>query len=278
MFLCAAWKSLPFYQINQIIMLVDSHCHLDRLKLEQCGGSLDAAIAGAHDDGISHMLCVCISAENRQAVLDIAVANSNIYASAGLHPSDVKDELVDVATLQEWCDHPKVVALGESGLDYYYTKESAAIQQASFINHLKAGKNLSLPVIVHTRDAREDTITIIKEHGCTESSGVLHCFTESWDMAKSALDMNYYISISGIVTFKTADALRDVAKKVPLDRLLVETDSPYLAPIPYRGKSNQPKYVKAVAEFVAELRGISYEELARQTTDNFFRLFNKAGR
>ncbi len=258
-------------------MLVDSHCHLDRLKLDQCGGSLDIAIQSAHNDGISHMLCVCISADNRQAVLDIATSNQNIYASAGVHPSDVAD-IVDVETLRSWCDHPKVVALGESGLDYYYTKDSAEVQKVSFINHLQAGKSLGLPTIVHTRNAREDTIQIIRDHGCTTAAGVLHCFTESWEMAQAALDLNYYISISGIVTFKTADELREVAKKVPIDRLLVETDSPYLAPVPYRGKSNQPKYVKAVAEFVAELRGITYEELAERTSDNFFRLFNKADR
>lgn len=259
-------------------MLVDSHCHLDRLNLEQCGGSLAAALDGARADGISHMLCVCISAENRQAVLDIARGNHGVWASAGVHPSDVGDEVVSVETLQSWCGHPKVVALGETGLDYHYTVERVKEQKESFINHLTAGAALDLPIIVHTREAREDTIELIRAHGSTESAGVLHCFTESWEMAKQALDLNYYISISGIVTFRNADELREVAKKVPADRLLVETDSPYLAPVPYRGKSNQPRYVRAVAEFVAELRGVTLEELAGQTTDNFFRLFKRAQR
>ena len=259
-------------------MLIDSHCHLDRLKLDQCGGTLDAALSSAREAGISRMLCVCISAENRQAVLDIAKAYDFVYASAGVHPSDVSNEVVEVAELLSWCEHSKVVALGETGLDYYYTKESADLQRQSFANHLQAGKQTGLPVIVHTRDAREDTLSLIKEFGCTDASGVLHCFTESWEMASKALDYNYYISLSGIVTFKNAEELREVAKKIPAERLLVETDSPYLAPVPFRGKTNQPKYVKQVAEFVAELRGVSFESLAEQTSENFFRLFNRASK
>lgn len=259
-------------------MLVDSHCHLDRLKLDQCGGSLEAALAGARSDGISHMLCVCISAENRQAVLDIASSNPAVFASAGVHPSDVVHEVTSVETLLKWCDHPKVVALGETGLDYHYGAGHEREQKQSFINHLIAGVELDLPVIVHTRDAREDTIDLIRAYGSSESAGVLHCFTESWAMAKQAIDLNYYISISGIVTFRNADELRDVAKRIPLERLLIETDSPYLAPVPYRGKPNQPRYVRAVAEFIAELRGVSLEELAHHTSDNFFRLFKRAAR
>jgi TatD DNase family protein len=257
-------------------MFVDSHCHLDRLKLDQCGGSLEAALASARADGVEHMLCVCISPENRQTVLDIACSDPYLYASAGVHPSDVQREVVSVSTLQQWCDHPKVVALGETGLDYHYAAESKDQQRQSFINHLVAGKNLALPVIVHSREARAETLELIRDHGCRKAAGVLHCFTESWEMAQAALDMNYYISISGIVTFRNADELRDVAKKIPLDRLLIETDSPYLAPIPYRGKSNQPRYVRAVGEFLADLRGIPVEALAEQTTANFFRLFSRA--
>jgi TatD DNase family protein len=257
-------------------MIVDSHCHLDRLNLEQCGGSLAAALEGARADGVSHMLCVCISDENRRAVLDIASSDSGIFASAGMHPSDVTDGIVSIETLKSWCGHPKVVALGETGLDYYYGREYIAQQQESFANHLHAAADLGLPVIVHTRDAREDTIDLIRANGSTSSAGVMHCFTESWEMACQALDLGYYISISGIVTFRNADSLRDVAKKVPMDRLLVETDSPYLAPVPYRGKSNQPRYVRAVAEYVADLRGMSLESLAEQTSANFFRLFNRA--
>jgi TatD DNase family protein len=184
--------------------------------------------------------------------------------------------VVPVSTLKAWCDHPKVVALGETGLDYYYSKDRSEQQKQSFLNHLQAGADLGLPVIVHTRDARTDTINLIKARGSPDSAGVLHCFTESWEMARQALDEGYYISISGIVTFRNADELRAVAKKVPLDRLLVETDSPYLAPVPYRGKSNQPRYVRAVAEYVAELRGLSLPQLAEQTSENFFRLFKRA--
>lgn len=257
-------------------MFVDSHCHLDRLKLDQCGGSLESALASARADGVEHMLCVCISPENRQAVLDIACSDSHIYASAGVHPSDVQSEVVSVSALQQWCDHPKVVALGETGLDYHYASETREQQRQSFANHLTAGKNLGLPVIVHSRDAREETLELIRDYGCREAAGVLHCFTESWEMARAALDMNYYVSISGIVTFRNADELREVAKKIPIERLLIETDSPYLAPIPYRGKCNQPRYVRAVGEFLAQLRGISVDELAEHTTANFFRLFKRA--
>lgn len=257
-------------------MFVDSHCHLDRLKLDECGGSLEAALASARAEGVEHMLCVCISPENRRVVLDIASSDSHIYASAGVHPSDVQTEVISVATLQHWCDHPKVVALGETGLDYHYVPESREHQRQSFINHLVAGKNLGLPVIVHSREAREETLELIRDYGCRRASGVLHCFTESWEMAQAALDMNYYVSISGIVTFRNANELREVAKKIPAERLLIETDSPYLAPIPYRGKSNQPRYVRAVGEFLAELRGVNVETLAAQTTANFFRLFGRA--
>ncbi len=257
-------------------MLVDSHCHLDRINLDKYDDGLEGAVAAANARGISHMLCVCISEENKTAVLDIAERFDGISASVGIHPSDVKGEVISQDTLLQWADAPKVVAIGETGLDYYYTGEFAEIQQQSFINHLNVAKAKSLPVIVHTREAREDTIALIKSHGCTESAGVLHCFTESWEMAEQALDLNYYISISGIVTFKNAQELKEVAKKIPADRLLVETDSPYLAPVPYRGKPNEPKYVREVAEYVAELRGVSLESLAEQTSDNYFRLFSKA--
>lgn len=259
-------------------MLVDSHCHLDRLKLDQCGGSVATAIAAARDAGVSHFLCVCISAANKDAVLDIANSDPSIFASVGIHPSDVTDTIIVEDELGLWADHPKVVAIGETGLDYHYSKDTADAQVRSFAAHLRAGARLDLPVIVHSRAAQEDTLACIKEHGSSASAGVMHCFTESWEMARAALDLNYYISLSGIVTFKNADELRDVARKVPLDRLLVETDSPYLAPVPHRGRSNEPKFVIDVARFIAELRGISYEELAEKTSENFFRLFRRAVR
>jgi len=257
-------------------MLVDSHCHLDRLDLSDYPEGLDQAVAAARAQGVSHMLCVCISEANKQAVVDIANRYDGIFASVGIHPSDVSHDVTAVDTLVSWSREAKVVAIGETGLDYYYSGDSKDAQKKSFIHHLSAAKISQLPVIVHTRDARQDTIDLIRDHGCLDNAGVLHCFTESWDMASAALDLNYYISISGIVTFKNADNLRDVVRKVPLERLLVETDSPYLAPVPYRGKPNQPKYVREVAEYVAELKGVSFEALSRITADNFFTLFGRA--
>ncbi|VUD56565.1 putative metal-dependent hydrolase YcfH [Thalassocella blandensis] len=259
-------------------MLVDSHCHLDRLSLKHYENGLPDAIAAATEAGVSHMLCVCISEENRQAVLDIAHKYHHIFASVGIHPSDVKERVVSSDELKQWAQAEKVVAIGETGLDYYYTKEHMDAQAVSFANHLNAAGDLGLPVIVHTRDAREDTIALIKEHGNIDSAGVLHCFTENWEMAKQALDLNYYISISGIVTFKNAEELREVVRKVPIEKLLIETDSPYLAPVPMRGKSNEPAFVKHVAQCVADLKQVSYQELCDITAENFFRLFSKAAK
>lgn len=257
-------------------MLIDSHCHLDRLNLDKHDGKLANIIDAATARGVEAMLCVAISLENREAVLKIAEEYNHIVASVGVHPLDVEKGLANSDQLIEWSKHPKVVALGESGLDYYYSEDSKQVQIESFKIHLQAGSKAQLPIIVHTRSAKEDTLALIKEYGDLESAGVLHCFTEDWDMAKRALDLNYYISISGIVTFKNAEELRDVVRKTPIERLLVETDSPYLAPIPYRGKPNQPAYVREVAEFVADLKKISYEELIRVSAENFFRLFSKS--
>lgn len=259
-------------------MLVDSHCHLDRIKLDKYEGGLADAIAAASERDVGAMLCVCISEENCQQVIDIAEHYPQIWASVGVHPCDVKSEAVSEEQLRSWVGRSgKVVALGETGLDYYYSREHEAQQKQSFINHLSLGKQLQLPVIVHTRDAREDTIDLIRDHACRESAGVLHCFTESWEMAQQALDLNYYISLSGIVTFKNALELKEVAKRVPLERLLIETDSPYLAPVPYRGKPNEPKYVREVAQYIADLRGMAFDDFAAKTTENFYRLFNRAG-
>lgn len=257
-------------------MLTDSHCHLDRIDLTPYDGNLTAALDAARERGIGQFLCIGVSLENRETVVDIARRYPDVVASVGVHPCDVESGTATVEQLVEWGRAPEVVGLGETGLDYHYAEQTAELQQESFALHLQAGAQAGLPVIVHTREAREDTLALIREHGSEEHAGVLHCFTENWDMASRALDMNYYISLSGIVTFKSAEALREVAKKVPLDRLLVETDSPYLAPVPHRGKSNEPKWVLEVAEFVAELRGVPVEQLAEQTTENFYRLFPKA--
>ncbi|WP_457363685.1 TatD family hydrolase [Pseudomonas sp. TE3610] len=254
-------------------MLVDSHCHLDRLDLAQHDGSLDAALQAARDRGVGHFLCIGVSADNAGAVKAVAERYADVDCSVGIHPLDLKPgEAPALQWLLDELDHPRVVAIGETGLDYHYEPEAAELQQASFRLHLEAAKVTGKPVIIHTRGARADTLDLLRDAQLPQA-GVLHCFTEDWDMAKAALDMGYYISLSGIVTFRNADALRDVARQVPADRLLVETDSPYLAPIPHRGKPNLPQYVREVAEFLALVRGESYEQLAEQTTANFKRLF-----
>lgn len=259
------------------MQIVDSHCHLDRLDLTKLSsGHLDQVIEEASEAGVDYMLCVGIDLGNASAVVAIAEQYANVFASVGVHPCDVKDAIVTRAQLVALAGSNKVVAIGETGLDYHYTSESKSQQQESFSLHLDVAKSLKLPTIVHTREAKQDTLDIIKAYACTESSGVLHCFTEDWSMAKSALDLGFYISFSGIVTFKNALELKQVAKKVPSDRLLVETDSPYLAPVPHRGKPNFPKHTRHVAEYVAGLRGVGAEEIAACTTDNFFRLFNQA--
>ena len=255
-------------------MITDSHCHLDRLDLRPYDGDLSAAIAAARERGVDRMLCIGVDLNNSPTVVNIAEQYDNIYASVGVHPCDISDELASVETLCELAQPKKVIAIGETGLDYYYSDEKKAEQQQSFAQHLEAAKITRKPVIVHTRNARQDTLDIIQRHSDPEVAGVLHCFTESWEMAKAALDMNFYISFSGIITFKNAADLRDVLQKVPLDRMLVETDSPYLAPIPYRGKKNEPKYVVEVGQCAAELKGISYEQLVAQTNQNFDSLFN----
>lgn len=257
-------------------MLIDSHCHLDRLKLDDYDGNLDRAVQAARDAGVERMLCIGIDLDNADAVVDIAARYNDVFASVGVHPLEKDKPEPTLEQLVQLAGRDRVVAIGETGLDYYYSADNIPVQQQRFVTHLEAAKQCKLPVIVHTRDAREDTLNLIDEHADTEQSGVLHCFTESWEMAKAAMDMNFYISISGIVTFRNANALRDVVRKMPLDRLLIETDSPYLAPVPHRGKSNEPKYLPDVAKFVASLKGVSGETLIQKTADNFFRLFPRA--
>ncbi|MCU9950218.1 TatD family hydrolase [Pseudomonas sp. PDM13] len=254
-------------------MLVDSHCHLDRLDLAAHGGSLDAALDAARARGVGHFLCIGVSADNAAAVKDLASRYADVHCSVGVHPLDLAPgEAPALDWLLGELDHPRVAAIGETGLDYHYEPESAELQQQAFRLHLEAAHITGKPVIVHTREARADTLALLREAALPQA-GVLHCFTEDWDMAKAALDIGFYISLSGIVTFRNAEALRDVARQVPADRLLVETDSPYLAPIPHRGKPNLPQYVREVAEFLAQLRGVEFERFAEQTTENFQRLF-----
>ncbi|MFZ6046487.1 TatD family hydrolase [Pseudomonas sp. CR3202] len=254
-------------------MLIDSHCHLDRLDLAAHGGSLDAALDAARARGVSQFLCIGVSADNAAAVKALAERYEDVHCSVGVHPLDLEP---GAAPALDWLlgelEHPRVVAIGETGLDYHYEPEAAELQQQAFRLHLEAARVTGKPVIVHTREARADTLALLREAALPQA-GVLHCFTEDWDMARAALDLGFYISLSGIVTFRNADALREVARQVPADRLLVETDSPYLAPVPYRGKSNLPQYVREVAEFLAELRGVPFEDFAQQTSENYLRLF-----
>jgi len=254
-------------------MLIDSHCHLDRLDLTPYNGSLDAALDAARTRGVRKFLCIGVDATNAPVVQALADQHADVFCSVGVHPLDLKDSTqTDLDWLLTALDHPRTVAIGETGLDYHYEPELAEQQQASFAAHLQAAKVTGKPVVIHTRAARADTLTLLREADLP-NAGVLHCFTEDWDMARAALDMGYYISLSGIVTFRNAEALRDVARQVPADRLLVETDSPYLAPIPHRGKPNEPQFVCEVAAFLAELRGVSVDTLWQQTGDNFHRLF-----
>lgn len=258
------------------MFLVDSHCHLDRLDLTAHDGKLDNALIAAQHQGVGHMLCVCINLEDFPQVLKIAQAYPNVSASLGLHPNDAVAEEPSAEDLFLLAQDPKVIAIGETGLDYYRSEGDVEWQRERFRQHIRAAKKAELPLIIHSRQAREDTLQIMREEGAETVSGVMHCFTEDWTMAEAALDMGFYISISGIVTFRNAAEVQEVAKRVPLDRLLIETDSPYLAPNPYRGKSNEPAYVRNVAEFIAELRGVELEEFAKKTTENFFRLFTRA--
>lgn len=259
-------------------MFIDSHCHLDKLDLSPYDNNFSAMLSAAFERDISRLLCVSIDLEQFEGMYQLIQDHPKIFSSLGVHPLHVENE-AGVVSVQGLLDrvkqYSKIIAVGETGLDYYYQTETKDLQQQSFINHLSAAAQLSLPVIVHTRDAREDTLSLIRTHG-GESGGVLHCFTESLEMAKAALDMNYLISFSGIVTFRNAEDLRDVVKAVPLEKILIETDAPYLAPIPYRGKKNEPKYVVEVAQCIADLKGVSVEKVAEATTENFYRLFTKA--
>ncbi|SIT10653.1 TatD family hydrolase [Neptunomonas antarctica] len=259
-------------------MFIDSHCHLDKLDLSPYENNFSAMLDAAFQRDISRLLCVCIDLEKFGEMYSLIQDHPKVFASLGVHPLHVENEqgVVPIDYLIEKVrQHPKIIAIGETGLDYFYQTDTKAVQQQSFINQLRAADQLSLPVIVHTRDAREDTLSLIKTYG-GESGGVLHCFTESQAMAEAAIDMNYLISFSGIVTFRNAEELREVVKAIPLDKILIETDAPYLAPIPYRGKKNEPKYVVEVAQCIADLKGVSVEKVAEATSENFYRLFAKA--
>jgi len=261
-------------------MLVDSHCHLDRLDLSPFDGKLDGALENAQQHGVSHFLCVCIDLEHFNDVLELAKQHHNIFASVGVHPNETDGHDPSADELIKLAGHEKIVAIGETGLDYFRSTSDnngdLEWQRERFRTHINAAIQCDKPLIIHMRDATEDTLRIIREEDAGEAGGVMHCFVEDWQTAKRALDLNFHISFSGIVTFKNAQDLKKVAKKLPAEKILVETDSPYLAPVPFRGKSNQPAYVKHVAQHVAELRNIHVEELGEVTTENFFNLFKAA--
>jgi len=254
-------------------MLVDSHCHLDRLDLAPFGGSIEGVLEAAQVQDVRHFLCVSINLEDYPAMLEIAESHEQVSASVGLHPNEQGGHDPGADELVRYAQHPKVIAIGETGLDYFRSDGDLAWQRERFRRHIAAAKQAGKPLIIHSRDAGEDTLRILDEESAADVGGVMHCFTGDWDMAQRAMDLNFHISFSGIVTFKSARELQAVAARIPEERMLVETDSPYLAPVPHRGKPNHPALVRHVAEYIAELRGETYAQVAEATTRNFIGLF-----
>jgi TatD DNase family protein len=254
-------------------LFVDSHCHINFPEL---AAELENVLAAMASNGVSHALCVSVTLEAFPEVRAVAERFANVFASAGVHPDTEAGEEPDVARLVRLADDPRVVAIGETGLDYYRLTGDLEWQRDRFRRHIRAARECGKPLIIHTREAAEDTLRILREEKAAEVGGVMHCFTETAAVAEAAMEMGFLISFSGIVTFKNAVTLKDVARMVPLERMLIETDSPYLAPVPYRGKTNQPAYVRFVAEEIARLKGVAVEEVARVTAANFFRLFKAA--
>ncbi len=259
-------------------MFIDSHCHLDLIDPDQNGRNLPELLNSARENQVDTMLCVSISLENFPAMLSLIEPYPQVYGSVGVHPTHECEQEPEIEQLVALADNPKVIAIGETGLDYFRCEGDMEWQQERFRRHITASKVTGKPLIIHTRDAKADTIKLLREENAQDTCGVMHCFVEDWETAEAAMDLGFYISFSGIVTFKNAKELQQIAKKVPLDRLLIETDSPYLAPVPKRGKTNQPAYVKYVADTIAQLRNTSIEEIARISSDNFFTLFNSAKR
>ena len=251
-------------------MLVDSHCHINFPEL---AADIDGVIARMHSSGVLRALCVSVNLEELPSVLSLAAQHEGIYASVGVHPDHEGGEEPTVERLCDLATATKVVAIGETGLDYYRQTGDTEWQRDRFRTHIRAALACKKPLIIHTRSAAQDTLSVMREEGASAVGGVMHCFTESWEVAEQALALNFHISFSGIVTFKNAVEIKDVARRVPLDRMLVETDSPYLAPTPFRGKRNEPSYVRFVAEEIARLRDIPVDEVAKRTSANFAALF-----
>jgi len=252
-------------------MFVDSHCHLDFPEL---AGQLAAVLELMQANEVERALCVSVTLEDFPRVRELAETHEQLHASVGVHPDYDGVAAVSHAELVVLARHPRIVAIGETGLDYYRLKGDLEWQRERFRTHIRAARECGRPLIIHTRAAAADTLHIMREEGAREVGGVMHCFTEDWKTAQAAIDMGFYISFSGIITFKNATALRDVARQVPLQKMLIETDAPFLAPVPHRGKTNQPGYVRHVAEEIARLKDVPLEQVARATTDNFYRLFN----
>ena len=255
-------------------LLVDSHCHLDFPELQ---ADFPAVLANMRANGVTHALTISTTLETFPAVLDVARSQPNLWCTAGVHPDERRDgREVGLDELLAMAGDPKVVAIGETGLDYYRVEGDTEWQRERFRTHIRAARECGKPLVIHTRESADDTLRIMREEGAGEVGGVMHCFTETWEVAAAAIDLGFHISFSGIVTFKNAHTVKEVARRVPPQRLLVETDSPYLAPVPYRGKTNQPAYVRHVAEEVARLRGLDPSNVASTTSANFFALFRHA--
>ena len=251
-------------------MFVDSHCHINFPEL---AGKLPDVLESMAKNRVTHALCIGVNLPELPGVLQLAADHPNIYASVGVHPDYEDTPEPSIETLTELSRRDKVVAIGETGLDYFRVSGDLEWQRARFRTHIRAARECGKPLVIHTRSAAADTLAIMREEHAAEAGGVMHCFTESWEVAQGALDLGFHISFSGIVTFKNAQEIKDVARRVPLDRMLIETDSPYLAPVPFRGKLNEPAYVRYVAEEIARLRDMPLQEVAAVTSGNFFRLF-----
>jgi TatD DNase family protein len=259
-------------------MFIDSHCHLDRLSLKPYDGGFGQLMAETQAEGISHLLCVSIDLESYPAMKRLVSDYSQVSISVGVHPNEQHRREPEEGELEALAADPQNVAIGETGLDYFRSDGDLEWQRRRFRRHIAAARACHKPLIIHTRAAPADTLRLMREEGADAVGGVMHCFTESWEVARDAMDLGFFISFSGIVTFRNGDELREVARRVPLNRMLIETDAPYLAPVPHRGKPNEPRYVRHVAECIAGLRGMAVPELAAVTRENFFQLFAGARR